>query len=146
LDKHHLKTFSKALPPLKRIFVVEDHVEFRECLVEIVNDEEDLSVCGQAGEAEQARKAIAQLQPDLVLVDLTLPGKGGLELIKEVRAESIKIKLLVVSMHDEAFYARRALEAGGDGYIMKNEDPQEIIQAIRDVLGGTIYLSEAMLS
>jgi DNA-binding NarL/FixJ family response regulator len=90
--------------------------------------------------------AIAQLKPDLALVDITLPGKSGLELIKELRAVNRRVKLLVISMHDEALYADRVLRAGGDGYIMKQEDPEEIIHAIRDVLGGHIYVSEEVLA
>jgi DNA-binding NarL/FixJ family response regulator len=105
-----------------------------------------LTVCGKAGNAEQALTAIATLQPDLVLVDISLPGKSGMEIIKEIRAVNRKVKLLVVSMHDEALYADRVLRAGGDGYIMKQEDPEEIIHAIRDVLGGHIYLSEQVLA
>ncbi|MBK5292604.1 MAG: response regulator transcription factor, partial [Acidobacteriia bacterium] len=80
------------------------------------------------------------------LVDITLPGRSGLELIKKLRAENRQIKLLVVSMHDEALYADRVLRAGGDGYIMKQEDPEEIIHAIRDVLAGHIYVSEEVLN
>jgi DNA-binding NarL/FixJ family response regulator len=82
----------------------------------------------------------------LVVVDLGLPGKSGLDLIKEIRASKLKVKLLVVSMFDEALYADRVLRAGGDGYIMKQEDPEEIIHAIRDVLDGHIYVSEEIFN
>lgn len=126
----------------KKIFIVEDHPVFREGLAQILNQEAGLSVCGAAGTAAQALKAISRLQPDLVLVDIGLPGKSGLELIKEIRAVDRQVKLLVISMHDEALYADRVLRAGGDGYIMKQEDPEEIVHAIRDVLGGHIYVSE----
>jgi len=91
-------------------------------------------------------EGIARLKPDLALVDITLPGKSGLDLIKSLRSANIHIKLLIVSMHDEALYADRVLRAGGDGYIMKQEDPDEIIHAIRDVLGGHIYVSEEVLA
>jgi DNA-binding NarL/FixJ family response regulator len=101
-----------------------------------------LIVCGEAGDAKTALKNIRRLKPDLAVVDLGLPGKSGLELIKEIRTLKLPIKLLVVSMFDEALYAQRVLRAGGDGYIMKQEDPQEIISAIRDVLAGHIYVSE----
>jgi DNA-binding NarL/FixJ family response regulator len=130
----------------KRVFIVEDHPVFREGLVQIINDESDLTVCGQAEDAEQAIEAIPGLKPDLVLVDITLPGKSGFELIKEVRAQNGSVKLLVLSMHDEALYADRVLRAGGDGYIMKQEDPEEVVHAIRDVLGGHIYVSEQVLA
>ena len=128
------------------MFIVEDHPAFREGLVQILKCEQDLTVCGQVGDAVQAFQSISQLKPDLVLVDITLPGKSGLELIKEIRAVNQKVKLLVVSMHDEALYADRVLRAGGDGYIMKQEDPEEILDAIRDVLAGHIYVSEAVMA
>lgn len=138
----------KAQPPgfRRKIFIVEDHPVFREGLVQIISGEKDLSVCGEAGDAEHALEAIARLKPDLVLVDITLPGKSGLELIKELRSWNSKVKILVVSMHDEAFYADRVLRAGGDGYIMKQEDPEEIVHAMRDVLGGHIYVSEEVMA
>jgi DNA-binding NarL/FixJ family response regulator len=125
-----------------RIFLVEDHPVFRDGLAKLLDGEGDLTVCGEAGDARQALKSIIKLKPDLAVVDLGLPGKSGLELIKEIRARKLAIKLLVVSMFDEALYAQRVLRAGGDGYIMKQEDPQEIILAIRDVLAGHIYVSE----
>jgi DNA-binding NarL/FixJ family response regulator len=129
-----------------KIFIVEDHPVFREVLRQLVNREADLTVCGEADDCDQALKAIPRLNPDLVLVDLALPGKTGLELIKELRAVNRQIKLLVVSMHDEALYADRVLRAGGDGYIMKQEDPAEIVHAVRDVLAGHIYVSEEVLA
>src|SRR5208283_4327579 len=98
------------------------------------------------GDAEQALRDIPGLKPALVLVDLTLPGKSGLELVRELRALDSELKLLVVSMHDEALYADRVLRSGGDGYIMKQEDPEEIVRAIEDVLAGHIYVSEVVLA
>jgi DNA-binding NarL/FixJ family response regulator len=130
----------------RKIFIVEDHPVFREGLAHMVNHEEDLTVCGEAGDAEDALEEIARLKPDLVLVDISLPGQSGLELIKALRLRNGGIKLLVVSMHDEALYADRVLRAGGDGYIMKQEDPDEIIHAIRDVLEGHIYVSEEVMA
>ena len=130
----------------RRIFIVEDHPVFREGLKQLVNRETDLTVCGEAEDCPQALKDIPDLDPDLVLVDLTLPGQSGLDLIKEIRAGNRRIKLLVVSMHDEALYANRVLRAGGDGYIMKQEDPEDIVHAIRDVLGGHVYVSEEVLN
>lgn len=134
---------SKPAGRQHRIFLVDDHPVFRDGLAKLINAEPDLTVCGEAGDARQALKSIRKLKPALAVVDLSLPGKSGLELIKEIRASSKQeIKLLVVSMFDEALYAQRVLRAGGDGYIMKQEDPQEIISAIRDVLAGHIYVSE----
>ena len=130
----------------KKVFIVEDHPVFREGLMQIINSEGDLTVCGEAGDAEHALEAIPSLKPDLVVVDITLPGKSGLELIKDLRARNGGLKLLVLSMHDEALYADRVLRAGGDGYIMKQEDPEEVVHAIRDVLGGHIYVSEEVLA
>jgi DNA-binding NarL/FixJ family response regulator len=130
----------------KKVFIVEDHPVFREGLMQIINSEGDLTVCGEAGDAEHALEAIPSLKPDLVVVDITLPGKSGLELIKDLRARNGGLKLLVLSMHDEALYADRVLRAGGDGYIMKQEDPEEVVHAIRDVLGGHIYVSEEVMA
>jgi DNA-binding NarL/FixJ family response regulator len=135
---------SPAAP--RKVFIVEDHPVFREGLVQIINSEGDLTVCGEAANAEQALEAIPNLKPDLVLVDISLPGKSGLELIKDLRARNGGVKLLVLSMHDEALYADRVLRAGGDGYIMKQEDPGEVVDAIRDVLGGHIYVSEEVMA
>jgi DNA-binding NarL/FixJ family response regulator len=132
--------------PPRKIFVVEDHPIFREGLAQVLNGEPDLTVCGTAGDVPQALKEIPRLKPQLVLVDIGLPGQSGLELIRKLRASDRQTKLLVVSMHDEALYADRVLRAGGDGYIMKQEDPEEILHAIRDVLAGHMYVSEEVVS
>jgi DNA-binding NarL/FixJ family response regulator len=124
----------------KRVFIVEDHPVLRETLVHIVSREKDLVVCGQAGDADQALKAIGRVKPELVLVDITLPGKSGLELVKRLRRADRKMKLLVVSMHDGALYADKALQAGANGYFRKQGDPAELIRAIRDVLDGGSYV------
>jgi DNA-binding NarL/FixJ family response regulator len=124
------------------IFLVEDHPVFRDGLSKLLNAEKDLSVCGGTEDTRQAIKSIIKLKPDLVVVDIGLPGKSGLELIKEIRDLKITAKLLAVSMFDEAIYAQRVLRAGGDGYVMKQEDPEVIVFAIRDVLAGHIYVSE----
>ena len=130
----------------RRVFIVEDHPVFREGLVRMLGSEKDLEVCGEAGDFEKGLKGVKQLKPDLILVDLELPGKSGLDLIKKVRALKLPVKMLVVSMYDEALYADRVLRAGGDGYIMKEESPDEIIHAIRDVLDGHIYVSEDVMA
>ena len=140
------KTSKNNTPAPIKVFSVEDHPTFRKGLAEILRGERDLKVCGHAGTATEALRSIARLRPDLVLVDITLPGKSGLDLIKELRARDGAIKILVLSMHDEAIYATRVLRAGGNGYIMKQEDPEEIIRAVRDVLQGHIYVSERVLA
>lgn len=136
----------QAVVAPRKIFIVEDHPVFREGLRQVVNREADLQVCGEAGNYDQALEALTRLRPDLALVDITLPGKSGLELIKTLRKTNRDIRLLIISMHDEALYADRVLRAGGDGYIMKQEDPEEVIHAIRDVLGGHIYVSEEVFT
>jgi DNA-binding NarL/FixJ family response regulator len=130
----------------RRVFIVEDHPVFREGLVRMLSTEKDLEVCGEAGDYEVGLKSIQRFRPDIVLVDLELPGKSGLDLIKKIRSSKLPVKLLVVSMYDEALYADRVLRAGGDGYIMKEESPEEIIHAIRDVLDGHIYVSEEVMA
>lgn len=136
----------KPLNLSRRVFIVEDHPVFREGLVHLLETEEDLEICGEAGDYETGLAGIKKLKPDIALVDLELPDKSGLELIKQVRELKLAVKLLVVSMYDEALYADRVLRAGGDGYIMKEENPQEIIQAIHDVLEGRIYVSEGVMA
>jgi DNA-binding NarL/FixJ family response regulator len=126
----------------KRVFIVEDHPAFRETLVEMVGREKDLTLCGEASNAFQACEAIIRVKPDLVLVDISLPGRSGLELLKALRTVDRKIKLLAVSMHDAALYAAVTLQAGANGYMPKQGTPQELIHAIRDVLDGRIYVSE----
>jgi DNA-binding NarL/FixJ family response regulator len=137
---------SKAGKRKNRIFLVEDHPVFRDGLSKLLDAEEDLTICGEAGDAASALNSIIKLKPDLAVVDIGLPGKSGLDLIKEIRSLKIAVKLLAVSMFDEAIYAQRVLRAGGDGYIMKQEDPEEIVLAIHDVLAGHIYVSEEVLA
>ncbi len=112
----------------------------------MVGRESGFTVCGEAADSIRALKEIRRLKPDLALVDISLPGGSGLELIRKIRASNQKVKLLVVSMHDEALYANRVLRAGGDGYIMKHEDPEEILHAMHDVLNGHLYVSENVLN
>jgi len=131
-------------PAAKQIFIVDDHPVFREGLVGLVKREADLAVCGEADNASQALSGIESSKPDLVLADIGLPGKNGLELVKDIRAVHPEMAVLVISMHDETLYAERVLRAGGRGYIMKQEGPEKILQAIRQVLDGQISLSGKM--
>src|SRR5262249_26033298 len=128
----------------KKIFIVDDHPVFRDGLVGLVKREADLTVCGEADNAPQALAAIERLKPDLVLVDIGLPGKSGLELIKDLQAPHPDTVVLVISMHDETLYARRVLRPGGRGYIMKQEGPENMLRAIRQVLSGRAYVSDRM--
>ena len=116
----------------------------REGLAQLIEHEADLSVCAQADNAAQALSAIEGQMPDLALVDISLPDKNGLELIKDIQTMHPNLPLLVVSMHDETLYAERVLRAGGRGYIMKQEGGRKLMEAIRQVLGGHIYVSEKM--
>jgi DNA-binding NarL/FixJ family response regulator len=132
---------SATKKPERRIFIVLVHPMLRETLVEIVNRENDLTVCGEASDAAQAFEAISRAKPELVLVDVTVAGKCGLELVEKLRAADRQIKLLVFCTHSAASYAERALQAGGNGYIQNQGDPEELIHAIREVLEGWSYVS-----
>jgi DNA-binding NarL/FixJ family response regulator len=124
--------------------LVDDHPVMRQGLVQLINQEPDLSICGQYEDAATAFAAIPTLNPDLAVIDLSLKGSSGLELVKSSRASFPKLRLLVLSMHDETLYAERVLRAGAAGYIMKEEATENILAAIRQVLGGGVYLSEKM--
>jgi DNA-binding NarL/FixJ family response regulator len=127
-----------------RILVVDDHPMTRVGQVDTLNREPDLAVCGEAGSARETMEAITQLRPDLVLTDLTLPDKDGLELLKDLQVLHPGLPVLVVSMHEETFYAPRVLRAGGRGYVMKSEGPEKLVAAVRAVLSGNIALSPQM--
>ena len=130
----------------KRILIVEDYPMVREGLRDLVNREEDLVVCAEADCARDALAAVKTCEPDLAIVDLSLKESHGMELIKDIKAQSAKVQVLVVSRHDEDLYARRALQAGAKGYIDKQKATTHIMTSIRKVLGGEIYLSEKMTS
>jgi len=127
-----------------QVFLVEDHPVTREGFAQLINFQTDLQVCGQAGTAGQAFTDIAALKPDLVIVDISLAGTSGIELIKDLVSRDPILKVLVLSMHDESLYAERALRAGARGYVMKQEPTEHVMAAIRHVLGGGVYLSVRM--
>jgi DNA-binding NarL/FixJ family response regulator len=127
-----------------RILLVDDHPVVRQGLVRLIDQEPDLIVCGEAGSADEALAAIERLAPALVLVDLSLRGKPGLELIKDMRIQHPRTLVMVLSMHDESIWAERALRAGACGYAMKQENPRELINRIRRALNGEMSLSERM--
>jgi DNA-binding NarL/FixJ family response regulator len=126
------------------ILIVDDHPMMREGLAQLIGQQPDMMVCGEAGEAGDALEKIRLLKPDLVLADISLPGRNGLELIKDIRAMDPAAAVLVISMHDESFYAERVLRAGGRGYVMKQEGGKKILEAIRQVSSGQIFVSEKM--
>lgn len=127
-----------------RVFIVDDHPIVRDGLVRLINREDDLTVCGEAGDAPSALKGIKKTNPDIAVVDMSLEGGSGLQLIKDITTEHKKVAVLVLSMHDERLYAARALRAGAKGYIMKQEASTKVLQAIRRVLAGEIHVSEEL--
>ena len=128
------------------MLVVDDHPVFRAGLIGLLQQESDITVCGEADDAAHTMTAIERLKPDLVLLDMGLPDKSGLELLKDVRAMHPGLPVLIISMHDEMLYAERVVRAGGRGYIMKQAGPEKIIQAIRKVFSGGVYVSERISS
>jgi DNA-binding NarL/FixJ family response regulator len=129
----------------RRVVIVEDHPMFREQLRLLIDKEDDLTVCGEADNAASALALIQKLQPHLAIVDITLKGSGGLDLLKDLRCHEIELPVLVLSMHDESLYAERALRAGARGYITKQEASSKVMIAIRQVLAGEIYLDAAVM-
>jgi DNA-binding NarL/FixJ family response regulator len=128
----------------KRILIVDDHPITRYGLIQLINREPDLLVCGDAESAAQALSNAKAVQPDLVLADITMPGKSGLDFIKDMQMQFPDVPVLVMSMHDENLYAERVLRVGGRGYIMKNEGGERLLEAIRVVLQGQVYVSKSM--
>ena len=131
-------------PAKHRIVIVDDHPIVRQGLAQLIEQEDDLHICGQAEDAHEAVRAIRELNPDLVIVDISLRTSSGIDLIKDIKAQFPALPVLTLSMHDEALYAERALRAGARGYIMKQEAPEEVVTAIRRVLAGTTYVSQGM--
>jgi len=124
-----------------KVLLVEDHPMFREHLAQLIDRNLGMVVCGEADNIQDAMILIDEKQPDIAIVDLSLKGSSGLELIKDIKARQAKVDVLVLSMHEEELYAERALRAGAKGYITKNEASAEIIEAIRCVMNGEVYAS-----
>jgi DNA-binding NarL/FixJ family response regulator len=140
---------STARTPLaakSQVFIVDDHTMFREGLRQLIEHDPGLAVCGDAESAEQAMEGFRHTKPDVVIVDITLAHSSGLDLVKWIRNEQEDMPVLVVSMHEEALYAERALRAGAMGYVMKNEPAKTVTAAIHTVLRGEMYLSRKMSS
>ena len=128
----------------KTIFLVDDHPLVREWLTNLIHQQPDLMVCGEAETGPQARQAIAALKPDVAIVDISLKDSSGIELIKDLKQCYPGVAVLVLSMHEESHYAERTLRAGARGYIMKREITKKVITAIRQVLEGKLYMSESL--
>lgn len=126
------------------ILVVDDHQLFREGLSQMINREADLQVCAEADDDQTALEALQKAKPDMAIIDISLAGSNGIDLIKQIRTSDTETPILVLSMHDESLYAERALRSGANGYIMKQEANKKVRDAIRQVLSGEIYLSEKM--
>lgn len=141
--KNTSKSEPKAVKGCK-VLLVEDHPMFREHLGNLINRELGMAVCGEADNIRDAMRLIHETSPDIAIVDITLRGSSGLELIKDIKAQKLNVNVLVLSMHDEELYAERALRAGAKGYITKNEASTEVVRAIRSVLQGDVYASRRM--
>jgi DNA-binding NarL/FixJ family response regulator len=129
----------------KKLFIIEDHPLFRTGIIHLLSTEEDLEICGEAESRQEALSLLAKnFNPDLVLLDLSLKDSNGLELLKDIHYSNPDLPILVLSMHDEQFYAQRVINAGGRGYVMKQEAAQNILKAIKTVLSGGIYLSPVL--
>jgi DNA-binding NarL/FixJ family response regulator len=131
-------------PGKKAVLVVDDHPLMRQGLALLINQQHDMEVCGEAEEAQAAMQAIARHRPDILILDISLNGPDGLELLKSIRASDPVLPVLILSMHDEAIYAERALRARANGYIMKQEASEKVLVAIRRILNGDLYLSDRM--
>jgi len=137
----------QSLGPLGRkirVFVVDDHPIVRQGLAQLINREADLTVCGEAEDVRTALQTIEPSSPDIVIVDVSLNGPDGIDLLKTIRTRDPRLPVLILSMHDESLYAERALRAGANGYIMKQEATERVLVAIRQILGGGVYVSERM--
>jgi DNA-binding NarL/FixJ family response regulator len=130
-----------AGPMVKKILLVDDHPVMREGLAQWISRSGDLQVCGEAENAAVALRLVAEVKPDLVLMDVAMPGRNGIELLKDLRTQEPELLVLVLSMHEEELYASRALRAGARGFVMKSAGGERILQAIRDALRGRIVVS-----
>src|SRR5438309_1879609 len=131
-------------PRKSRVFLIDDHPLVREGLVNLINSQRDLAVCGEAEDSAGAMTGMAKTRPDVALVDISLKNESGLELVKNLESQFPLVALIILSMHDESLYAERALRAGARGYVMKQEPPDVLLGAIRRVLAGEIYVSPKM--
>src|SRR5207249_3202920 len=133
-------------PRKSRVFLIDDHPLVREGLANLINSQRDLAVCGEAEDSAGAMTGIAKTRTDVALVDISLKNESGLELVKNLRSQFPAVGLIVLSMHDEALYAERALRAGARGYVMKRETTKSVLTAIRRVLEGSVYISQRVVN
>ena len=129
-----------------KVMLVDDHPLVRRGLADVIAHEPDLEVCGEAADVAEAMQALDRDRPDVVVIDLSLRSGHGIDLIEKIKAHDPRIKTLVSSMHDETLFAERVLQAGAMGYITKQEPPEALVRAIRQVLRGELYLSTRMTS
>jgi len=137
---------SKTVAHKSRVFIVDDHPLIREGLTNLINGQDDLIICGEAKNSAQALDGIMKAQPDVALIDISLENESGLELVKQLGSQFPQVALIVLSMHDEALYAERALHAGARGYVMKHETSKNVLTSIRQVLEGGVYVSERIVN
>jgi DNA-binding NarL/FixJ family response regulator len=137
---------SETVARKSRVFIVDDHPLVREGLGNLINGQDDLIVCGEAEDSVQAIAGIIQARPDVALIDISLKNESGLELVKDLGKQCPFVALIVLSMHDEALYAERALRAGARGYVMKRETSKSVLGSIRRVLEGGVYVSERVVN
>lgn len=135
---------TSAAPKKARILLADDHAVVRFGIAQLINRQEDMEVCGEEADASHALTAIEKLKPDLVIADISLKDSSGLELMRNLKVQYPKLAVLVLSVHDESIYAEMAFRAGALGYLMKGAEVDTILTAIRRVLGGNIYVSEAL--
>jgi DNA-binding NarL/FixJ family response regulator len=136
---------SRTVARKSRVFIVDDHPLVREGLTNLINGQDDLIVCGEAKDSAQAINGIGKARPNVALIDISLENESGLELLKQLKTQFPQVALIILSMHDEALYAERALRAGAQGYVMKHETSKSVLASIRQVLGGGVYLSERIV-
>ncbi|MGD9209416.1 MAG: response regulator transcription factor [Desulfobacteraceae bacterium] len=136
----------KSLNRKARILIVDDHPIFTMGMIELINQETDLVVCGSADDVSEARRAIKDLKPDLIILDITLKTGNGFDLIEEIVRATSNLPILVLSMHDETLWAERCLRAGAKGYLMKQEAPESVVAAIGKILTGQIHVSDKIMT
>jgi DNA-binding NarL/FixJ family response regulator len=137
---------SGRLARKSRVFIVDDHPLVREGLTNLINGQDDLVVCGEANDSAETINGISKTRPDVALIDISLKNESGLELVKALASRFPHVALIVLSMHDEALYAERALRAGARGYVMKHETSKSVLASIRRVLAGGVYVSERLVN